>query len=362
MIVRAIVLAILSAVAQAACAGPVRGVEDGREETARRLIADLDAGRYAEVLARFDETMKGVLGEEKLAAVWKGLVAQVGALREQGAARVEPAGGYEAVFVTCRFEHASLEAKVVFDAQGRVAGLFFAPARPAPEEDRAKPPPGVREEEVPVGAGEWTLPGTLALPSAAPPFRAVVLVHGSGPHDRDETIGANKPFRDLAWGLAARGAAVLRYEKRTRHHAERMAAAVERITVREETIDDALAAVSMLRTRPEIDPARVFVLGHSLGGTLAPRIAEADGRLAGIVILAGAARPLEDLVVEQVRYLGAGATTRSRSTTSRPGGQDSGRGPTSRSASSPASTTCSRRERAGPARRSTRSRATSTRR
>jgi dienelactone hydrolase len=118
------------------------------------------------------------------------------------------------------------------------------------------------------------------------------------------TVGPNKPFRDIAWGLADRGVAVLRYEKRTRQHGAKLAAMnLTNFTVREETIEDALSAVAYLRTRKEIDPKRIFVLGHSLGGTLAPRIAREDPALAGIIILAGATRPLLDVAREQFVYL-----------------------------------------------------------
>jgi fermentation-respiration switch protein FrsA (DUF1100 family) len=131
---------------------------------------------------------------------------------------------------------------------------------------------------------------------------AIVLVHGSGPNDRDETLGPNKPFRDLAWGLADRGIAVLRYEKRTRRYAGKMAGN-QSLTVREETIDDALLAAALLRTHDRIDPKHVFVLGHSLGGMLAPRIAAEDRSLAGLIIMAGATRPLVEVAREQLAYL-----------------------------------------------------------
>ena len=129
-----------------------------------------------------------------------------------------------------------------------------------------------------------------------------MLVHGSGPNDRDETIGPNRPFRDIARGLAERGVAVLRYDKRTRVYP--MSFANRTFTVREETIDDALAAIRLARRLPEVDPRRVVVAGHSLGGMLAPRIAEMDGRLAGTILLAGAAdESLPEMIERQFAYL-----------------------------------------------------------
>jgi len=139
--------------------------------------------------------------------------------------------------------------------------------------------------------GRWTLPG-------------VVLVHGSGPIDRDETIGPNLPFRDLAWGLASQGIAVVRYDKRTLTHRGKFTPDVlSRLTVQEETIDDALLAAQLLRQTDKIDPQRVYVLGHSLGGMLAPRIGQQDPALAGLIMIAAANRPLEDLVLDQMNYI-----------------------------------------------------------
>jgi dienelactone hydrolase len=110
-------------------------------------------------------------------------------------------------------------------------------------------------------------------------------------------------FRDLAWGLADSGIAVLRYEKRTRQHATKFGQ-LPSYTVREETLDDALLAVAALRRLPGIDSRQVFILGHSMGGMLAPRIAEADPEIKGLLILAGNTRPLPDIVIEQILYLG----------------------------------------------------------
>ena len=171
---------------------------------------------------RFDGTMQTAMPQSKLRETWRALETQVGAFQKQLQARVTKSGGYDIALVSCQYERATLDVKVVFDAKQRVAGLFFvnvaAPyATPSYADTNA-----FREMELTVGHGSWQLPGTLTLPKKGKgPWPAVVLVHGSGPEDRDETVGGNKPFRDLAWGLATKGIAVLRYEKRTRatsHH------------------------------------------------------------------------------------------------------------------------------------------------
>src|SRR5690606_28440063 len=146
--------------------------------------------------------------------------------------------------------------------------------------------------------GERALPATLALPDGAGPFPAVALVHGSGPPDRDETIGPNRPFLDIARGPAAQGIAVLRHENRTRARPQDYATP-DSLTIDSETTDDAVLALQALHALPEVDDARVFVFGHSQGGMLAGRIAtranEAGAPVAGLVLLAAPSRKLMDI-------------------------------------------------------------------
>jgi pimeloyl-ACP methyl ester carboxylesterase len=123
-----------------------------------------------------------------------------------------------------------------------------------------------------------------------------VLVHGSGPHDADETIGGAKVFKDLAWGLASRGVAVLRYVKRTKN------APAGVVGVEEEVVDGAKAAVELLLAAPEIDEKRVVVVGHSQGAEQAPRIAAESPGVAGIVLMAPPSRPLQDVALDQFEY------------------------------------------------------------
>ncbi|MGQ0703563.1 MAG: alpha/beta hydrolase family protein [Gemmatimonadales bacterium] len=172
---------------------------------------------------------------------------------------------------------------------------------------RAQLPAGVAEREI-VVPGPVSLPGTLTIPAGTGPFPGLIIVHGSGPGDRDLTMGPNpplseiKPYRDLAWGMAQRGIVVLRYDKRSR--VAPMSFAGKPFTVNEEAVDDAVSALAILRQQPEVRADRTFLIGHSLGGMVAPRIAQRDGKLAGIVLLAGATRAgVVDQVERQLAYI-----------------------------------------------------------
>jgi dienelactone hydrolase len=259
---------------------------------------------FAGAVAPFDDAMKQAMPEATMRETWQTLVKQAGPFKQKLGTRTMQQVGFDIAFVTCEFERAILDIKVVFNRENKISGLWFVPGkRPDPDAEPVVAPKTIRETEIKVGDGEWALPGTLTTPAAGTgPWPAVVLVHGSGPQDRDETVGMNKPFRDLAWGLAAKGVAVLRYEKATKAFPKRFLA-MRGMTVKEETLDDAIQAVERLRKTSGIDPNRIFVAGHSLGGMVAPRIGMADSKIAGLIILAGSTRPLEEIIVQQTRYL-----------------------------------------------------------
>lgn len=279
---------------------------------ARNLVLSMAAGKYEEASKMFNKQMAAAMPASKLGELWSGLLVQAGRWLQITRTKFIQESGYRVVYVTAAFEKGSVDIKVVFDDEAKVAGLWLVAFQPAQVSSQYTAPvyaeeDSFTEQEVVVGQDRWALPGTLTMPKGEGPFPAVVLVHGSGPQDRDETLGPNKPFKDLAWGLASRGIAVLRYEKRTKHYAAEMKN-VTNMTVKEETIDDAVAAVALLKDTPRVDPERIFVIGHSLGATLAPRIAEEcltspRTRIAGIVMLAPASRDLLDLIVEQVEYI-----------------------------------------------------------
>jgi len=271
---------------------------------AQAFIGQLLQGDFTGAVSKFDDTMKTVFDEDKLQESWQNVIAEAGTLLQMTPTRTTETEGYKIVVIRCNFQRSDIDVQVVFNEQGQISGLNYVPVQITYTPPEYVDESAFHELDVTVGEGKWALPGTLAVPNGSGPFPGVVLVHGSGPNDRDETIGPNKTFRDLAWGLASKGIVVLRYDKRTFKHAKELTPdLVEKITVKEEVIDDALLAVQLMRQTECIDSKRVFLLGHSLGATVAPRIGQQDKELAGLIIMAGITRSLEDTILDQFTYI-----------------------------------------------------------
>ena len=285
---------------------PEGWAQDDLRVRAERVYEHLLAGRGDSVYAALNDEARRQVSPAVFGDTFRQLEVQFGALKSAGAWRCDEAQGVEFYYRDVTFERYALRLLLAFDADGRMNTLRFVPV---PVE--AKTPSVVfdkkrmEERDITISVDGFRLPGTLTLPRVEKGRRVpcVVLVHGSGPNDRDETVGPNKPFRDLAWGLAARGIAVIRYDKRTRVYGADFVPEGRRMDMDTETCDDAVAAVELAKTLPEVAQDSIFVLGHSQGGMMAPRIARRSSAVAGIVILAGPARSLEDLLVEQSAYL-----------------------------------------------------------
>lgn len=269
---------------------------------AERLLDQLEAGEFEAATASFDDALKAALNVEKLREVQQQLNT-AGPIKQRDRPKVSSKDGLLVAVIRIRREAATLDMTVAIDANGKIAGLHFLPAtQPAA---KTVPADGAfTEMGVTVGEGQTALPGTLTLPAQYPGtqkrgFPAIVLVHGSGPQDRDETVGDSRPFFDLAHGLARSGIAVLRYDKRTKAQPESFIG--KSFSIDDEITDDAVGAVRFLQDNKHIDRKRVFVLGHSLGGMVAPRIAKRAGAVAGVILFAAPARSVLALLSEQAR-------------------------------------------------------------
>jgi alpha-beta hydrolase superfamily lysophospholipase len=274
---------------------------------AQAILKAMDGGDFEGARVKFDANMKEHLGADQLQAVWASLPSQAGARLAVAPGRVMVSGDTQVAIIPIHHEKTWLELQVSCTAADEVNGLYVRPGKDPAVATLSAPTPAYadpakfEEHEHRFTSDGLTFAGTLTLPHADHAVPAVVLVHGSGPHDRDETVSGNKPFRDLAQGLASRGIAVLRYEKRTQAHPQSFSGKV--YTVKEEVVTDALAAIASLGDEKAIDGKRIFVIGHSLGAMLAPRIARDAPHLAGMVLLAAPARGLIDIIPFQLDYL-----------------------------------------------------------
>ncbi len=277
--------------------------EDLKTE-AQNFVGLLLKGDFKSATSRFDDQMKIALDEAKLQETFINTIAEAGALLQLNPTTTTEMEGYKIVIIRCDFQRVIIDIQVVFNEQGQISGLNFIPTNIEYHAPDYVNESAFHEVDVTIGDDEWAIPGTLTIPDGSGPFPGLILVHGSGPNDRDETIGPNKTFKDLAWGLTSCGIAVLRYDKRTYKHAKELTEdQIENMTVKEEVIDDALLAINLMRKTEGIDPKNVFLLGHSLGATLAPRIAQQDNELPGIIIMAGMTRTIEEAILDQFTYL-----------------------------------------------------------
>lgn len=280
------------------------------QATALEVARSAQAGEFDRIRERFAPQLQAVVSSEVLRAGWGSEITRQGQVASLGMPVSDPPNaGNVTVRIPVTCERGAFTLLVTVTGSDQLAGLQIAPISAAAPIAGWQPPDyadptAFDEHDVLVGPPELEVGATLSVPTDPSSLPAVVLLAGSGPQDRDETLGRNKLFKDLAWGLASRGVAVLRSDKVTFAHPEAVRASPD-FTVVDEYAPHAIAGVRLLQRQPGIDPERVFLLGHSLGGTVAPRIAQAEPAIAGVILLAGAAEPLHRSLLRQTRYVAA---------------------------------------------------------
>lgn len=258
-------------------------------------------GRFAALERLFAPPLRAVASADIVEAAWTAEVDRIGSVTSIGGPVSEPMdGGLTRVSVSVSGDRGSLTLIMSVDSDGLLNGLRLDPATTVEWTPPAYADPAAfTEHEVTLEGGIHAVQGTLSLPGDRSP--AVILLSGGGPFDRDETSGANKPLKDLAWGLASKGIAVLRFDKVTAGRPDLTSRAG--FTANDEYLPHTLAAIDVLRQHPAVDPDRIFLVGHSMGGKLAPRIAAASPHVAGLAILAGDTQPMHQAAIRVAKYL-----------------------------------------------------------
>ncbi|MGZ3931945.1 MAG: DUF3887 domain-containing protein [Bacteroidia bacterium] len=275
------------------------------------FIQKLERQRYDSCFAMMDTAMQAKVSPSFLEQTWESLPRYLGDYKGHEYAASEKKDSASTFLYRFGFEKMKLDMRVSVYS-GKIAGALLTP----PKNTKAYLPPDYYKPETfyetkfNVKTGNYDLPGLLCLPNNVTNPPVVILLAGSGPHDKDESIGPLKVLKDLAVGLAAQGIASLRYDKRTFAYGKELVKNNTPLGINEEVIDDAVSAAALLKKYAATSGSKIIVAGHSLGAMCVPMIAAKSKNVDAIILLAGNARPMEELLVEQYEYIyGLGGLT-----------------------------------------------------
>lgn len=275
------------------------------EELSVSFIKKLEHQQFDSCYSMFDTSMANKFNADMLEKMWGSIPRYMGEYKGYSTISSEKKDSIDIVAVRCQFEKTKMDLQFSFNDNKKIIGMFFVP----PKNKTAYATPEYAQQnkyyetKIAVKTGTMSLPGALCVPNNVKNPPVVILLAGSGPNDKDETIGPNKPLKDLAVGLASNGIATYRYDKRTLVYGKEMSKDPKGIDINTEVIDDALNAINIIKKNPEFKNSKIYIIGHSLGAMCAPLVASKSKNVTGIVLLAGNSRPLEDLVLEQYNYI-----------------------------------------------------------
>ncbi len=253
----------------------------------------------------FDTSLSNKFSAEMMKEMWGGMSRFSGDFKTYSDFSFEKTDTTEVNTVRCNFEKTKLDLYLTYNQSKKMIGIFFKPAKnkAAYAEPNYCNSSKFYESKIAVKTGTYSLPGSLCIPNNIEYPPIAILLAGSGPNDKDETYGPNKPLKDIATGLASQGVASFRYDKRTLVYGKEFVKQPEKNGIHEEVIEDAISAIELIKKNPQFSKSKIIIIGHSLGAMCAPLIAKKSKSVNAIILLAGNARPLEDLVLEQYHYI-----------------------------------------------------------
>ncbi len=284
------------------------------EETALRFLHFLNQFQADSAFTMLSPEVKEKANVSVIGQTWISLISVYGQLLDtNGIISEKKSDDHTVVHIGLKFEKTTLDLKVNLNEESQIIGFFLVPpvSKIRWEAPSYADTSRFSETRLRLNNHGYELHGTLALPknSTGKKLPLLILAHGSGPQDRDETTGPNKVFKDIAWGLASKGIAVFRFDKRTYTYGQKSAENPDQLTIWDETINDLVFLADTLGSLPGIDPDNISLLGHSLSGYVAPRILEASPRISKCILACAPARALDSVLLEQFSLLAAWDTT-----------------------------------------------------
>ena len=268
---------------------------------AKQSLNWLNNNESVKLYNEFDKTVAAKISAEETATIWKQIISQVGDFVEVDTLITNTSSGNLIVDQVLKFEKTYLKYRLSFDDDNKISGIFFIPYKTA--QAAAESTKTFDEIKCSFVNEGIEFPAIYCTPKNQKTQAVVILVHGSGPNDMDETIGPNKIFKQIANKLASYGIASLRYDKRSYFAQQGMVDEAIKTDINSIVVSDAIAAANYISRVDSLEYLPRILVGHSLGGYMAPQIAMQSSSIDAIVMLAANARPLEDLIIEQYRYL-----------------------------------------------------------
>jgi len=266
------------------------------------FFTTMNTGKFEDAVTFFDVSLQAQVKPDMLKDLWSKLNANLGPYQSLDVVQSKTEGQHFVVIVEGKFEKDTQRFLLAYNKEEKMVGFYLQPK--AVSATYTTPSyvdtASYKQTEVKVKGIKNDLVGMLTLPKTGKNFPIVILVHGSGPGDMDQSVGAVKPFKDIALGLASKGIASIRYVKRTLVYPNEFTGA---FTVKEEVTNDAVSAINLAKTVPEIDKKQIYVFGLSQGGMLTPRIATLAPDIKGVILAAAPARKFTDVLIYQNHYM-----------------------------------------------------------
>jgi dienelactone hydrolase len=263
---------------------------------------------YENIVALFDSTLSINLTEENLAKTFKDAREKNGKIIHVGEPVIEfYDNGNAQCFIPLQFEKKLMLLYFPITPNEQLHGFYLTTQQPEyiiPEYVQSL---SFLETKIPFGKEGWKLPGILSYPNDTNKHPLVIILHDSGPLDKDGTKGGSKIYRDIAWGMASQGICAFRYSKRSNVHGSRLFMETYKglpYTAQDEIVDDALAAIKLMSINEHVDATQIYIIAHGQGGMMAPLILKQNTiPIEGLILLGANARPLQDVMIAQMNYL-----------------------------------------------------------
>lgn len=278
---------------------PAVFIEDEVLFRAEQIVSSFLKEDFDNVFVNLNSTLSESLDSDKIQEAWFSVVTEPSENFKTLKTDYSFTATEATVVTTVKGASSAVNISTTFDGDGLLSGLWIRPGTGEESAVNTIENDVLKEIAIKVGATDYKMDGILTLPKSTEKPPVVILIQGSGSSDMNEQIGENKPFMDIAHGLAALGVASVRYDKRYYSSLEMLQNDFATLTIYDEVIDDANAAIELAAADERLDGNNIFIVGHSLGGMLAPKIAQDNTKVKGFVSIAGTLRKIQDLILDQ---------------------------------------------------------------